>query len=193
MVKKKAPPNAFSVACHTAARDQRPPLAVSITSTIIWKPAFPTMPTVQGSWPPIISGRCQKMRMADRIAQAPISPCRSSSTGAAKAVQPASSPSPTSTSMTRNVTGISGQRDSWSVVGSGAPRPWLISTMETCTTTGASTARAYQPGAALQVRSCFHQAARLARPWHPSTTRAASTGPSGLFSGYWPTPNAARR
>ena len=31
MVKKKAPPNALSVACHTAASDQRPPLAVSIT------------------------------------------------------------------------------------------------------------------------------------------------------------------
>ena len=31
MVKKKAPPNALSVACHTAASDQRPPVAVSIT------------------------------------------------------------------------------------------------------------------------------------------------------------------
>ena len=111
------------------------------------------MPITHGISPLSISGRCHAIRMPESTTQAPSRPERRSSSGAANAVQPASSPMPTITSITTNAAGTSGQCPSCARVGSGAPSPWLIATFTKCTTIGVSTATAYHFGDAPHERS----------------------------------------
>ena len=189
IAKKNALPKALSIECQTAARVQEPRRCCSSRRTTSWKPALPRMPTTSGMSPVSMSGRCQKIRMDASRPNAPNRPKRRSRTGAAKAVHPASSPSPTNTSMARNVTGTSGQSPSWPAVGSGAPSWWFTSTIATCRRAGAPNARAYSQGEAAQRRRDRPQAKSASRPWQDVTTRAATTGPNGEFSGLRPDPH----
>ncbi|GAA1560775.1 hypothetical protein GCM10009741_77530 [Kribbella lupini] len=141
------------------------------------------MPTVQDRWPLSISGRCQKIRIADASTQTSRRPCRRSRIGAANANHPASSPKPTSTSTITIIAGTVGQSAHCSAVGSGAPSPWLISTLPHWTTAGASTASRYHFGATRQSRRRRPHARNSVRPWQATTISAAGNGPNGKFWG----------
>ena len=134
------PPNALRVACQTAARDQRPARDEHLQHDHLERGVaddadHPGHLAVehQRQVPQDAHGREHRPGGEEPVA--------TQQDGAANAVQPASSPMPTITSMTTNATGTSGQCASWAAVGSAAPNQWFTTTSTTCTAIGVRTAR----------------------------------------------------